>query len=185
MAHVNVGKMHTLERIGRWFVRPARMMLSRGSGQAPEKLSLIVAVVRVWSLRTPLEIVDSVRGGRVAAPGVSVSHGPSAYHRVRKSSKCIYSSLSCAFFLAAPFSLLPSFLSSLSSSFSSSTGSSFRTSSTLFPSPPSFRGILREEFSLRAKLRLSSLVGLVSRWSLLVCWTWKGGGRNARAGGSG
>lgn len=39
----------------------------------------------------------------------------------------------------------------------------------LFPSPPSFRGILREEFSLRAKLRLSSLVGLVSRWSLLVC----------------
>lgn len=108
MAHVNVGKMHTLERIGRWFVRPARMMLSRGSGQAPEKSSLWSwRSCGVWSLRTPLEIVDSVRGGRVAAPGVSVSHGPSAHHRARKSSKCIYSST--AFFLAAPFFfLLPS-----------------------------------------------------------------------------
>lgn len=74
MAHVNVGKMHTLERIGRWFVRPARMMLSRGSGQAPEKLSLIVAVVRGLELaHSPRDRGLGARGARGGTGGVSQS----------------------------------------------------------------------------------------------------------------
>lgn len=74
MAHVNVGKMHTLERIGRWFVRPARMMLSRGSGQAPEKLSLIVAVVRGLELAHSLRDRGlGARGARGGTGGVSQS----------------------------------------------------------------------------------------------------------------
>lgn len=130
------GKMHTLEHIGRWFVRPARMMLSRGSGQAPEKPSLIVAVVRGLELaHSPRDRGLGARGARGGTGGVS--HGPSAYHRARKSSKCILFlsflpvHLLLPFFLAAPFSFFLSFFLLLLSvkSILFSTFLSLRTSS--------------------------------------------------------